>query len=114
MSTYEDRAQRGAALLDANEPGWADKINLDTLDFFSEHTCAFAQIYGTFTTGRHIHGLNLDDARYLGLMCQDYKLVPDHAERKRAAEAEYAALHSAWLPLITARQTAPAQLPLAA
>jgi hypothetical protein len=36
---------RGAALLDEREPGWAEKIDLDTLDLSSSCGCVLGQLY---------------------------------------------------------------------
>lgn len=44
-------AQRGAALLDAQNPGWYTRINPATIDLNSASDCILGQIYGDFFYG---------------------------------------------------------------
>lgn len=39
-------AARGAEFLDQRRPGWADEIDLDTLDLRSLDDCVLGQLYG--------------------------------------------------------------------
>lgn len=52
-----ERAAAGAALLDERLPGWADKVNLDTLEMWSPSSCVLAQAYGSFTGAVDVFGL---------------------------------------------------------
>lgn len=50
MTTAEarERVARGATLLDAKRPGWADKIDITRLRMSSKCTCILGQLEGTF------------------------------------------------------------------
>lgn len=48
MNTIAERVEAGAAWLDANRPGWVDRINLETLDMASPRRCILGQEYGYF------------------------------------------------------------------
>ena len=39
------RVERGAALLDAEQPGWASRIDVPTLDMSSGYACVLGQVY---------------------------------------------------------------------
>ena len=45
------RVERGAALLDAEEPGWAPRIDVPTLDISDGEHCVLAQLYPSFGDG---------------------------------------------------------------
>ena len=42
-------AQRGAALLDNIKPGWAQHINIASLDMNHPNDCVLGQLYGEYT-----------------------------------------------------------------
>lgn len=44
-------AEKGATLLDSKYPGWAQKINLDTLDLSGARLCVLGQLYGSSEAG---------------------------------------------------------------
>lgn len=48
MTTIQERVEAGAAWLDANRPGWVDRINLETLALERCFDCVLGQIYGDF------------------------------------------------------------------
>ena len=48
------RAIRGALLLDAKEPGWFRKVDLETLDIWSDDHCVLGQVFGSGNAGRAI------------------------------------------------------------
>ena len=59
------RVERGAALLDAKQPGWAPRIDLVALDMSSGLTCVLGQLYaGGYDTGVEALGLGLNDPTY--------------------------------------------------
>jgi hypothetical protein len=62
IGTIEDRVKRGAFLLDATTPGWAEKINGDTLAMRWCDKCLLGQLYGDYDDGLKRIGLLL----YLG------------------------------------------------
>ena len=45
------RVERGAALLDAEQPGWAPRIDVPTLDMTSGFDCTLGQLYNGFWRG---------------------------------------------------------------
>ena len=45
MSTIAERVAKGAALLDAEQPGWADRIDLDELELESCRHCVLGQLF---------------------------------------------------------------------
>lgn len=48
---YETNAPMGADLLDRVRPGWADKIDVETLDLSSCTRCVLGQMYGDYDIG---------------------------------------------------------------
>jgi hypothetical protein len=48
---YEDRVERGAALLDRARPGWEREISLDDLAMSRCDHCILGQLYGQYWTG---------------------------------------------------------------
>lgn len=50
MDTTE-AAERGAALLDVEFPGWETRIDLDRLDMYSVYDCILGQLYDEFASG---------------------------------------------------------------
>lgn len=67
------RVRAGAALLDKEEPGWADKINLSTFDITDTMHCVLGQVYNDRTTryepsgfavGYDLHELGEYDRRF--------------------------------------------------
>lgn len=93
------RAEAGAKLLDAYQPGWQQWIDLDALDLADPEGCVLGQLYGTYDTGMDdLHQLvgqtgNLDEAGCGFVRCQD------------EPESIYPELTTAWHAQITARQT---------
>lgn len=45
------RVVRGVELLDAKEPGWRDRINLEALNLGDVHQCVLGQTFGHYLTG---------------------------------------------------------------
>lgn len=46
-----ERVGHGAALLDAQKPGWALLVLTDYIDLTSENACVLGQVYGSFGRG---------------------------------------------------------------
>lgn len=44
--SVRERVERGAALLDAKEPGWRDRISPAELDIHSCSACVVGQVFG--------------------------------------------------------------------
>ena len=51
------RVERGAALLDAKQPGWAPRIDVPTLDMSNCFHCVLGQAYGSYGIGVRALGL---------------------------------------------------------
>ena len=63
----QKRVARGVAFLDEREPGWRERVNIETLDVSSGLRCPLAQGCGTtFMGGMMRHGLTNKDAEALG------------------------------------------------
>jgi hypothetical protein len=95
------RADRGAALLDKEKPGWADKINLETFDITECHYCVLGQVYGNFFTSPLREKL-------IGPRPYDTAEVEAHGFDLTAEEYQHdgnvESLGAAWVHLIRARQ----------
>ncbi len=46
LKTLAGYASRGAALLDAANPGWAEKVDTRSLDIYDISKCVLGQLYG--------------------------------------------------------------------
>lgn len=51
LAEVAERVERGAALLDEKQPGWAARIDLSTLDIGAQYQCVLGQIYDDFAIG---------------------------------------------------------------
>ncbi|HYF29002.1 MAG TPA: hypothetical protein VEA36_01390 [Candidatus Paceibacterota bacterium] len=58
LDTAQERVAAGAALLDAQAPGWRDRIDVDRLSIQSCGRCMLAQLYGNYARG--VKHLGLD------------------------------------------------------
>jgi hypothetical protein len=59
MTRYDERAERGAQLLDLTAPGWHEQIDLDELNIRFRSQCVLAQTYGSYGAGTS--ALAIDD-----------------------------------------------------
>jgi hypothetical protein len=63
LTTAEERAARGAALLDTRYPGWEQLIDRDTLIMQYCDVCILGQLYGSYSAGlRAIFAVTVADA----------------------------------------------------
>lgn len=51
MNNYEIRADKGTKLLDQFVPGWADKVDLETLLITSIESCILGQVFSDWLNG---------------------------------------------------------------
>lgn len=51
LAEVAERVERGAALLDEREPGWATRIDLGKFDIGSQCRCTLGQLFGDFSEG---------------------------------------------------------------
>lgn len=100
MSTIAERVEAGAKWLDANRPGWVDRINLNTLDLGYCTQCVLGQLDGDYchTIERDFGDKTAEGVRNgFALAEQNGKPAPDEA---------FAELTAAWRDYITARRAA--------
>jgi hypothetical protein len=90
---YKEKVLAGAAYLDAVRPGWAEKINLDTLDLGKSSYCVIGQSVDRYMDGIQELGLSTDEAIALGF--------------NSPKTSEFEALTAAWKPVIAERQPKP-------
>jgi hypothetical protein len=98
MTTMTERVEAGAAWLDVHEPGWLEKIDLDTLFLGSACDCILGQLAtGTVPFG----GEWRDIARSAGIesFSEDYDLGFNTEEWD-----DYEGLTLEWTALIKARR----------
>jgi hypothetical protein len=65
---YAARAAAGAAFLDERRPGWAERIDLDTLALIDECYCVLGQLGGNYAQELSALGLSLGDEADLGFI----------------------------------------------
>lgn len=97
MSTAAERVSAGAEMLDALEPGWRDRINVETFDIYSTTECVMGQLSNGdgYNAGVAYYGLDGDTAR-------EYGFDLTYAEYRSEREPEYwQALQDAWMAEIT-------------
>ena len=97
--TLEECVARGAALLDAHQPGWENRINRGTLVMGSLRQCLLGQLYGDFDTGLDILFPDNDETECLGAhhgFDAHYRLKP--------LGAQYRRLHTLWCDTIIERR----------
>jgi hypothetical protein len=63
---YAARVAAGAAFLDKQMPGWAERIDLGQLDLFDECGCVLGQLGGNYHRMRDYFGLDMKAAALLG------------------------------------------------
>jgi hypothetical protein len=94
VTSIDERVAAGAAWLDANRPGWWQRINLDTLDLGDPCECVLGQEDGNYWDTAPDLG---DDAAVLGFNTRPWCRDPGQ---------ELAGLEGAWRTLIQARRNA--------
>jgi hypothetical protein len=94
MSTIAERVAAGAAWLDEREPGWIDRIDLDTLDLRDCTRCVGGQLAGEYLAFLRRHNLDSLDAQPLGFTLM-------------GSGADFAPLTAAWRELIATRRATP-------
>lgn len=88
----DPRVVRGTELLDERMPGWAERIDLETLRLSSPCKCICGQIGGGYAKGMERLGHpDNGDGRSFGFFCDDF--------------SEYSALEQDWRLAILSRRT---------
>lgn len=108
MTIDEARARvaKGAALLDAQRPGWAQRIDIGTLDISKGCKCVLGQVFGGYSTG------------YVALFGPDMMAgvegVHEYGFCGHAPSGDYRLLQDAWIEVICDRLLAsPVETPIA-
>jgi hypothetical protein len=105
MTTIDDRVAAGSAWLDANRPGWWQRINLDTLDLGDPCRCVLGQEYGDYFDAPNEAVGDIGDASIeRGYDVLDEWSIPGRTEH--TVSEELADLNAAWRTLIQARRNA--------
>lgn len=86
------RVAAGAALLDSEQPGWDQRVTLDTLEISSCTSCVLGQLYGNVSTGYGVFGIDDDAVDQFGFDQQGW------------AGDEYELLTAEWRRVIVARR----------
>lgn len=122
--TLQDNVARGAAWLDTEVPGWAERIDLSTLDLRSSSRCVAGQLFGNPDNPnpfQHGYAVMMDRLREQG--CEDDRpdvtygfthpdvmtfpdLYTDHTDDPRITE-----LRDLWLTQIAIRTEVPEDTP---
>lgn len=103
MTTATQAAAKGAALLDEEIPGWADRIDLPTLDLGSCTRCVLGQLFSSGRSGWEapyalgLHHLSLSVREAVG-----------HGFTTNSAEVTWPQLGEAWADEVLRRQRVPA------
>lgn len=93
-----DRVNRGTALLDQHEPGWADHINTALLDLWGCDVCVLGQLYGGYKQGiRELFNASLQDEAGI-------EQAKAHGFDTHDTSESYDALTYAWLHAIDDRR----------
>lgn len=101
MSTITDRVAAGAAWLDAERPGWVERIDLDRLDLESPCRCILGQEFGDYFEAIWNEEINTPDTAACGFTVADLAVIG-----RAAGDREFAALTAEWRRVITERRAA--------
>ena len=102
MTTIEERVEAGAAWLEANRPGWVDRINLKTLNLGDPCKCVLGQEFGTY--GVAPIACSPESTVPLGMLASAE--LDDALAGQWQCDVEYVELTAAWRDYITARRAA--------
>lgn len=75
---FEREIKRGMDYLDANEPGWADKIDLDKLNMSFGNTCVLGQLQNATDEGVLLLPERSGYFRYLTMHGLDVQWAAEH------------------------------------
>jgi hypothetical protein len=113
IEAARSRARRGAAYLDAADPGWPHRINPSTLELSDGAHCVLGQLHGEFRTGL-LRTRIWDGSSAASLQLFSRAAPEDLGFRARTdageklAALDYAFLNRAWREEIERRRGLPA------
>lgn len=96
---------KGVELLDQQQPGWRDRIDVSSLDMHQGGSCVLGQLFGDYFDGRSKLGLNADDAidhGFMALIVQGEDLSWE--DRSELHEAQWATLDHLWTEKVNGQQ----------
>ena len=96
------RVERGATLLDAEQPGWCKRIDLVTLDMGDTEQCVLGQMYGHYSDGVDALGLGLREYAGVYTKASTHGFDHDHAFPGETDD-QYPRLLPLWREAIEAR-----------
>jgi hypothetical protein len=96
---FEERVRKGADRLDKVKPGWANQVDVRTLDLGSFNGCVLGQLYGTQKCHEVISD-NWQEARALGFYLASIEI----GGRGLTIQEAYAPLTAAWVAEILRRR----------
>jgi hypothetical protein len=85
------RIPEGMALLDAYDPDWVSKIDLNILDMYDYNHCILGQLFGDYRTGRDALDIASGDGKWYGF------------DQETGYSKNWAILDKAWIAEIKAR-----------
>ena len=104
------RAGRGAAFLDAADPGWAARVDPGRLELADGEACVLGQLHGGYRLGLgRARVLDLSSAPLASASPVDlgFQAVGDLGDA--AEDLDYAFLTRAWRACLDARRTSPSR-----
>jgi hypothetical protein len=101
--TIDERVAAGATWLDANRPGWWQRINLDTLDLGDECKCILGQEHGDYFRAPLCGDIDDDQRDRVAAEMGMFSMAEVEGHPNGG---EYSALTAAWRTLIQARRNA--------
>ncbi|MEM1116271.1 MAG: hypothetical protein AAF845_13205 [Bacteroidota bacterium] len=105
------RAARGAAILDAEDPGWANRVDAESLRLGDGQACVLGQLHGEYRRGlgrARVLDLSSAPSRFVSPVDLGFQAVGDLG--KAAEDLDYALLTRAWRDIVRARR-APTAVP---
>lgn len=111
MTEFEERVAKGAALLDDSQPGWADRIDLETFDILDPCGCTLGQLFSWYSAGCAYFGFSHDDeADRTQDAAHEFGFFENAHEGEETTSTEryerWRALDAAWMNLIHDRKAA--------
>ena len=93
----EEEVKRGIALLNEKNPGWREKVNLDTLDMLKVAGCTLGQVYKDYYEGLIELGLSDTDDSAVQYGFQ----MPGVEAGFGVEDEDYEKLTETWVALLT-------------
>lgn len=110
MTTEERAARKGARWLDKNHPGWAQKIDIRTLQMRNGYQCVLGQCFGGFWAAlekitKRSRRSDVAERAKANKWATDYGFqAQTRADGLQARNGSYERLGLAWAPLVAIRQ----------